>query len=377
MAPPPPRIELLVLQGTGFCNIDCRYCYLPGRDDRRRMPPATLATVLAKVLRSRFVGGEIVLCWHAGEPLVLPRRFYADAIATASALAPPGLRVRHNIQTNATLLDDAWPGFIAEHDIRLGLSLDGPAFLHDAARLTRQGRGTHAAVMAAVARLRQHNVPFHVITVLRRESLRHPDSLFDFYRAHGIREVAFNIEEIDGIAATSSLAASGVEAEFRAFLRRFLARMRAEPGAVALREQAWAAAAIAQGVPEGYNQEADPFRILSVAHDGRVASFSPELLGTAAPAHGDFILGDLLAEDIETIWQRTIRAPLAAEIARGIAACRASCAHFGLCGGGAPANKWAEHGRLDATETMYCRLMRKALVEEVLADMEVSLGLAA
>lgn len=372
-----PAVELLVLQGTGFCNIDCAYCYLPGRNDRGRMRPGTLSTVLARVLGSRFVRGQIVLCWHAGEPLVLPRSFSAAAIAEAAALAPPGLALRHNIQTNGTLLDDAWASFIATHGIRLGLSLDGPAFLHDAARRTRRGGGTHAAVMAAVDRLRRHGVPFHVIAVLRRESLGHADALFEFYRAHGIREVGFNIEEIDGIARTSSLAAAGVEREFRHFLRRFLARMRPEPGTIALREQAWAAEAIAHGLPEGYNQEADPFRILSVAQDGRVSSFSPELRGTASPRHRDFILGDLMTEDLETIWQRTLRAPLAAEIARGVAACRSSCAHFGLCGGGAPANKWAEHGRFDATETMYCRLMRNALLEEVLADMELALGLAA
>ena len=371
------HIELLVLQGTGFCNIECSYCYLPGRTDTRRMSEATVRAILTKVLESRFVSGSITVCWHAGEPLVLPRAFYARAMDMAADLAPPGLSVTHNTQTNGLLLDDAWCRFIAERGVRLGLSLDGPAFLHDAARRTRSGAGTHARVMRSVGMLHAHGVPFHVITVLRRESLAHADALFDFYVAHGIREVAFNIEEIDGAVTTSSLAGSDAEGAFRAFLARFLARMRAMPGAVLLREHAWASAAIAEGLPPGYNQEADPFRILSVTRDGKVSSFSPELLGTASAAHDDFILGDLMNEDLDTIWRRTVDSRLAAEIGAGVAACRARCAHFPLCGGGAPANKWAEHGRFDATETMYCRLMRKALVEEVLADMEAALGLAA
>jgi len=29
-----PRIELLVVQPTPFCNIDCRYCYLPDRNSK-------------------------------------------------------------------------------------------------------------------------------------------------------------------------------------------------------------------------------------------------------------------------------------------------------------------------------------------------------
>lgn len=378
MPPPaiPQAIELLVLQGTGFCTIDCSYCYLPGRTDTRRMSDETLRIVLAKVLRSRFVSEALTICWHAGEPLVLPRSFYARAIALAASLAPPGLRLTHNIQTNGMLLDEAWCGFLREHGIRLGLSLDGPDFLHDAARRTRSGEGTHARVMRGVTLLQRHGVPFHVITVLRSESLDHADALFDFYVENGLREVAFNIDETDGVAPVSSHAGPGAEAALRAFFSRFLERMRAAPGAISLREQVWAASAIANGLPEGYNQEADPFRIVSVTRDGRVASFSPELLGTESAAHGDFILGDLMREDIETIHSRTERSRLAAEIAAGVAACRERCAYFPFCGGGAPGNKWAEHGRFDATETAYCRLMRKTLIDCVLEDMEEELALA-
>jgi len=26
-----PKIQLMVVQATPFCNIDCKYCYLPDR----------------------------------------------------------------------------------------------------------------------------------------------------------------------------------------------------------------------------------------------------------------------------------------------------------------------------------------------------------
>ena len=35
-------LELLVLQPTPFCNINCSYCYLPDRQSTRRMTPDTL-----------------------------------------------------------------------------------------------------------------------------------------------------------------------------------------------------------------------------------------------------------------------------------------------------------------------------------------------
>jgi sulfatase maturation enzyme AslB (radical SAM superfamily) len=45
-------VKLLVLQGTAFCNINCRYCYLPDRGNRARMSPTTLETVIARVAES-------------------------------------------------------------------------------------------------------------------------------------------------------------------------------------------------------------------------------------------------------------------------------------------------------------------------------------
>ncbi len=66
-----------------------------------------------------------------------------------------------------------------------------------------------------------------------------------------------------------------------------------------------------------------------------------------------------------------------AEIAAGVAACRASCAYFGLCGGGAGSNKYWEHGRFDAAETQHCRTRIQRVADVVLAGMEQELGLAA
>ena len=60
--------------------------------------------------------------------------------------------------------------------------------------------------MRAARLLQDEGVPFHVITVLTERALDAPDELFDFYVANGIREVGFNVEEIEGAHGRSSLA---------------------------------------------------------------------------------------------------------------------------------------------------------------------------
>src|SRR5271157_167119 len=73
-------LELLVLQPTPFCNINCSYCYLPNRQSTKRMSPETLDQTFAWVFASGLVREPFTLLWHAGEPTVLPIPFYDEAI---------------------------------------------------------------------------------------------------------------------------------------------------------------------------------------------------------------------------------------------------------------------------------------------------------
>ena len=59
----------------------------------------------------------------------------------------------HTIQTNGTLLDDAWAAFFAEHGFLVGLSIDGPPEVHDTYRVNKSGKGSFARVMLAVSEL--------------------------------------------------------------------------------------------------------------------------------------------------------------------------------------------------------------------------------
>ncbi len=60
---------------------------------------------------------------------------------------------------------------------------------------------------------------------------------------------------------------------------------------------------------------------------------------------------------------------MAADVAAGVDRCRAECAWFRFCGGGAPANKHFENGTFASTETLFCRLHRQTLADVVLAKL--------
>src|SRR5262249_33841373 len=183
-----------------------------------------------------LAGEPFPLLWNAGEPLVLPVSFYEEAEDLLRRHNTAGLPILRSFQTNATRIDDNWCAFFKHPDVHVGVSVDGPAFLHDRHRRTRQGHGTLDRVLEGIHRLHEHGIVFQVITVLTADALDYPDELFDFYRERGIDSVGFNVEEIEGPHTVSSLQRAGTPERFRRFLSRFLTLARSADPPLLVRE---------------------------------------------------------------------------------------------------------------------------------------------
>jgi uncharacterized protein len=374
----PDGIELLILQPTPFCNINCDYCYLPDRSNPKKMPGEVIDRTIDLVLRSGLVKERVSIVWHAGEPLAVPIAFYEDAFARIKAKAPQ-ITFTHCIQTNGTIIDQRWCDLFLKHGVNAGVSIDGPAFLHDRHRKDRHGRGTHASVMRGIEALKANSIPFHTISVVTADSLDHADEIFEFFLNLGAFQVGFNIEELEGTHGSSSLLDDRGD-KVEAFFRRLYTLQKKANQYLPIREFHRAYSAIANVCcteERGVNQQAEPFKILSVDWNGNISTFSPELLGSASAEYNNFCFGNVQRDDLEGLAQNKLFLRLAAEIRTGIEKCANECEYFAFCGGGAPANKFYENGSFATTETMYCRHTIKAPLEIVLSDLEQQLGIDA
>ena len=372
------KLDLLVIQPTPFCNLDCDYCYLPFRQSKQRITPEILEQIFRRTFESSVVGDHFTVVWHAGEPLVLPVAFYREAIALVAKYNTGGTDVNHSFQTNGTLITREWCDFIREHQLRIGVSIDGPQFLHDRHRKTRSGKGTWSQVVHGIAMLRQYAIPFHVITVLTADSLDHADEIFEFYVQHGIRQIGFNVEEIEGVNRSSSLLGERMCERFTAFMSQFydFAEQFSEPFYV--REFQSATSAIMSGgvMENAHTHQTTPCGIISVDCRGNFSTFSPELLGLSSPDYGDFAFGNVMTDSFDSMLSKPKFQAVARDIAAGVHRCRDTCEYFAYCGGGAPVNKYFENGSFDSTETMFCRLSKQAVLDVVLSKLEQKVGLA-
>ena len=379
-------VNLLVVQPTPFCNLDCDYCYLPDRSDRSRLSFELLECAVERVLESPWFAGPFTLLWHAGEPLSLPVAYYDEASDRIRALlAKRGLppdTILPSLQTNAIVINAAWCDCFERNGIHVGVSLDGPAFLHDAHRRTRTGRPSHAAAMRGIAWLQRRGIPFQVICVLTAEALDHAEAMAAFFLEHGITDVGFNMEETEGSNARSSLEAAGAEQQalevrYRRFLEVFWRHSLAQPDRLRIREFEGITSLAAGGDRLACTDMNHPFAIVNVDVHGNVSTFDPELLSVPTAAYGAFHFGNVRTHRLTDLAASDTFRRVYGEIAAGVDLCRSSCEYFGLCGGGAGSNKYWEHGRFDVSATQHCRYRTQLVADVVVAGMEQELGLTA
>lgn len=369
--PARPEIGMVVVQATAFCNINCTYCYLPDRDNKHVIAQSTVERLFEQIFTAGWACPEITVVWHAGEPLVVPVEFYREAFTTIERLRPRGTRVKHSFQTNGTLIDAAWCALFKEWDAGVGVSLDGPRELHDLNRRTRNGKGTFDRTIAGVRCLRENAVPFHVISVLSRASLGMPDALLDFYLSEGIDQVCFNVEESEGDHVSSLFETAEGSPPLRRRYADFLGtfwRLARQSGRVKFVRE------IDLALPRVFrpaeaptrNIQVEPLAMLNVDSHGNVSSFSPELLGLKNAQYGDYLLGNIKFQSLIEIRDACMVSAMHRDIEAGVEACRANCAYFSVCGGGAPINKLFENGSFSSTTTSYCMLTQMVPTDLIL-----------
>ena len=363
-------IEQVILQPTPFCNLNCSYCYLPekSRLSKKKMKVETAIQSLEMLARSKRLSENVEIRWHAGEPLVVPQDFYATAIREIRKVVPKSINIIHSLQTNATLLSDQWCELFLCYEIRVGVSIDGPAHLHDRYRLTRNGRGTHEKVMKGIVKLVEHEVPFEIIAVITAEALKIPDELFSFFKSLSPTKVAFNIEESECEYSSNLLHKEDFAKRYTDFLSRIYELQKKSK--LFIREIEEIKSALLYGEGDRHNLQVHPFGIVTIDWAGNVYTYSPELAGMQHPKYASFSFGNVLENPMEEIIQSDNFKRISTDVLAGVELCRKQCEYFSLCGGGAPGNKLYENDSFCSTETGYCQARFQIPTDVILADLE-------
>lgn len=177
----------LIAKPTGAaCNLDCPYCFFLSKEvlwesKAQAMTEDVLRAWLVNYLNAQ-PDGPVTVGWQGGEPTLRGLDFFRDAVRIANEVKRPRQQVQHAIQTNATLLDDAWGEFLAEEQFLVGVSIDGPRELHDRYRVNKAGRGTYAQVVRGLRILQAHRVDTNILCTVNAINAEHPLAVYRHFR---------------------------------------------------------------------------------------------------------------------------------------------------------------------------------------------------
>lgn len=212
LSDPLANLSLVVDLVTLACNLRCGYCH-EGRDAQhdgldRSAHDANAAWLLARTHRRRV---QWVL--HGGEPLLVGRDTLGRLIDGVQAVARyRGIELTLGLQTNGTLIDEAWAGWLADRQIRVSVSLDGPPSWNDVYRA--QGRDVERAICC----LRDAGLRPSVVCLLTAENVGRVRELWDYFRTLGTLSVRFNLCWPVGRGATAAVATAEQWIEAKATL---------------------------------------------------------------------------------------------------------------------------------------------------------------
>lgn len=151
-------LRWIILKIHQRCNLNCSYCYVYNRgDDSWKTRPKQISdAVIDQVCRrisehcAKYGLEEFVIELHGGEPLLVGKKRFVEIVKRIRT-ACSGVRITYLLQTNGTLLDREWCDIFQEHDVNVGVSVDGPSEIADRSRYYHNGRGSTDDVLRRLA----------------------------------------------------------------------------------------------------------------------------------------------------------------------------------------------------------------------------------
>ena len=196
MAKASREFQVFVKPIGALCNLGCNYCYylkkehLYPKGELFRMPDEILEGYIVQHIDA---SQETVIrfSWHGGEPTLLGLNYFRKIVTLQRKHQPPNRRIANGIQTNGTLLDEDWCRFFAAAGFAVGLSLDGPARMHDQYRVTKNQKPTHAQAMGGYKLLQKYRVDTDILCVVNAQNVQFPLQVYRFFKQIHAKYIAF------------------------------------------------------------------------------------------------------------------------------------------------------------------------------------------
>ncbi|MDY0064087.1 MAG: anaerobic sulfatase maturase [Bacilli bacterium] len=188
-------LSLLIKSASSSCNLNCRYCFYQDVSAHRKWKNRGImkAEVVTQLIQNAFQSAKkaVIFSFQGGEPLLAGLPFYEAFVEKVALLNHNNCRIVYSIQTNGVLIDENWAGFFKKNNFLVGVSLDGPEFVHNQNRITNKKEGSFDEVMKGIAHLKKADVNFNILSVLTSTSIVHSKEILSFFKKEAFSYLQF------------------------------------------------------------------------------------------------------------------------------------------------------------------------------------------
>lgn len=191
------KIHLMAKPVGPTCNLNCTYCFYLEKfaifDAKKKYQMSN--EILEAYIRclteaNAELPGELLFAWQGGEPTLIGLEFFQKAVTLEKQYAQ-GKPISNTLQTNGLQLTDEWCEFLAKNKFLVGLSLDGPEFIHDYYRVDSANNPTFKLVLRALKLLQKHGVEYNVLASVANETAKYPLEIYHFFKEQGVQFIQF------------------------------------------------------------------------------------------------------------------------------------------------------------------------------------------
>lgn len=158
--PMPFPLQTLVLNVTNQCNLSCKYCYEFGEDrlatpeGKPKFMNAEMARAAVDFLLENSPGRRAVHLTFFGGETLMNFKVVRETIDYARERArEAGKYIDFSLTTNATLLAPETIEYLAENNVGVTISIDGPKEMNDAFRVFSNGMGSYDLIAPKIREL--------------------------------------------------------------------------------------------------------------------------------------------------------------------------------------------------------------------------------
>jgi len=189
-----------IIHLTNKCNLACKYCYtgsaLESFLDYKKIKesfyskiPVLFDFMDQTISYNKFT--PTTFFFHGGEPLLVGLENW-NRILNYSILER-NYPMEVSVQTNGTLINDDFIDLFKRFDVKIGVSLDGPASLNDHTRVFKNGEGSFSTIFRNLQKMRNADLNVGCLVTLTGANIKYVESIYAFFKKYSI---PFNVRTI-------------------------------------------------------------------------------------------------------------------------------------------------------------------------------------